>query len=69
MKKPIIVGFKKLGKFDKICSKCGRIIKGALRETMAKGDDIGMICSDDKNYWHRKCENEKNSIKENRKKE
>lgn len=56
MKKPIIVGFKKIGKFDKVCFKCHQIIKGAVRETSDKGDYEGMICSDDNNDWHGKCE-------------
>jgi hypothetical protein len=56
MKKPIIVNFKKVGKFDKICKYCHQIIKGALRETSEKGDYEGTICSDNENYWHFKCE-------------
>ena len=56
MKKPIIVGFKKIGKYDAVCSKCGEVIKGALREGSQLGDYEGTICSDNKNYWHRKCE-------------
>jgi len=47
---------KKLGKYDVICKFCKKIIKGALRETTDKGDTMGTICSDNKNYWHLKCE-------------
>ena len=46
----------KLGKYDEVCKYCEEIIKGALRETSAKGDYEGSVCSDDKNYWHRECE-------------
>lgn len=60
----------KLNKYDRVCKFCNQIIKGALRETTEKGDFEGTICSDkNENYWHRKCEDEKNTIKENRKKE
>jgi len=47
----------KLGKYDKVCKYCKKVIKGATRETIGKGDTMGTICSDDKeNYWHLKCE-------------
>lgn len=46
----------KLGKFDEVCKYCKKVIKGATREGVAKGDYEGTICCDkDENYWHGKC--------------
>jgi len=30
----------KLGKYDEICCKCGKIIRGATRESVGQNDDM-----------------------------
>ncbi len=54
---------KRLGKYDARCFYCGKIIKGAFREEVKEGDDMGTICSDNDHYWHLDCEKRKKGKK------
>jgi len=46
---------KKLGKYDKVCKKCAKVIKGAVAETRGESSCEVVWPKKDKGWYHFNC--------------